>query len=203
MPMIRIIFLISWMLLRSTGRILIWGLIHPVPSMSNSLLLQMLSRMNRPRLMRRISYARHSIYVCCDYRIYPMLVELIEKTGYKIKHCIVWKKNIFGLGKRYRFQHKFIIYACYEKSPFYGGRDQSDIWEISSDKSIDHNTLKPVGLPSIAINNSSIVGNIILDLFLGSGTTLISCEQLQRVCYGVELSVTYCDVIIKRYIQFT
>ena len=161
---------------------------------------------NEYRLFLQKSFAHllgHSIYVCCDYRIYPMLVELIEKTGYKIKHCIVWKKNIFGLGKRYRFQHEFIIYACYEKSPFYGGRDQSDIWEISSDKSIDHNTPKPVGLPSIAINNSSIVGNIILDLFLGSGTTLISCEQLQRVCYGVELSVTYCDVIIKRYIQFT
>ena len=62
--------------------------------------------------------------------------------------------------------------------------------------------MKPVGLMAYSINNSSKSGDIVLDLFLGSGSTLIACEQIDRTCYGMELDPKYCDVIRKRYAKF-
>ncbi len=141
----------------------------------------------------------HSVYVCCDYRIYAGIKERIESTGYETKHCIVWKKNVWGLGKRYRFQHEFIVYACKENAPFYGGHDQSDVWEIAIHKTIEHNTPKPVELPETAIRNSSSLGDIVFDGFLGSGTTLIACEQLGRRCRAIEISPAYVAVTLQRY----
>ena len=146
----------------------------------------------------------HSIYICCDYRIYPGITERIKLAGYKIKHCIIWKKNVWGLGKRYRFQHEFIVYATKtDDASFYGGRDQSDVWEVTNDRQVDHNTPKPVGLPEIAIRNSSQVGQVISDFFLGSGTTLIACERLNRKCRGVEIEPKYVAVTLERWHQMT
>lgn len=78
------------------------------------------------------------------------------------------------------------------------------IWKVDKPlKSPDHPTTKPVAIPTRAIINSSINGNKILDLFLGSGSTLIACEMTGRVCFGLELDPKYCDVIIRRWEQFT
>ena len=146
----------------------------------------------------------HSLYICCDYRIYDIIKRNVLEIKYKLKHCIVWKKNIWGLGKRYRFQHEFIIYATKENnSPFYGDHSQSDVWEIDVDRKTKHKTPKPVELPLKAISNSSIKDDLVLDLFLGSGSTLIAAEKLKRKCYGMELDEKYCDVIIERWEQFT
>ena len=149
-------------------------------------------------------YSADSIYICCDYRIYPLLTDIIKKINYKLKHCIVWKKNVWGLGKRYRFQHEFIIYATKkDNAKFYGDNSQSDVWEINVDRSKEHKTPKPVELVVKAIINSTKSKNIVFDSFLGSGTTLIACEKTNRICYGMELSPKYCDVIIKRWENFT
>ena len=149
-------------------------------------------------------YSADSIYICCDYRIYPLLTDIIKKINYKLKHCIVWKKNVWGLGKRYRFQHEFIIYATKkDNAKFYGDNSQSDVWEINVDRSKEHKTPKPVELVVKAIINSTKIKNIVFDSFLGSGTTLIACEKTNRICYGMELSPKYCDVIIKRWENFT
>lgn len=145
----------------------------------------------------------HSVYICCDYRIYPLLTKLLLKTPYTLKHCIVWKKNIWGLGKRYRFQHEFIIYACIDKAPFCGDRSQSDVWEVDVDREQEHNTPKPVRLCAKAIENSSEENEKILDLFGGSGSTLIACEQTNRKCYMMEIDPYYCQVIIDRWEKFT
>ena len=146
----------------------------------------------------------HSLYVCCDYRIYDIIKRNISLINYNLKHCIVWKKNIWGLGKRYRFQHEFIVYATKENnSPFYGDHSQSDVWEIDMDRKTKHKTPKPVELPLKAIKNSSEKNDLILDSFLGSGSTLIAAEKLNRKCYGMELDEKYCDVIIERWEQFT
>ena len=146
----------------------------------------------------------HSLYICCDYRIYDIIKRNIALINYNLKHCIVWKKNIWGLGKRYRFQHEFIVYATKENnSPFYGDHSQSDVWEIDVDRKTKHKTPKPVELPLKAIKNSSEKNNLILDSFLGSGSTLIAAEKLNRKCYGMELDQKYCDVIIERWEQFT
>ena len=145
----------------------------------------------------------HSVYVCCDYRIYPGIKSAIESKGYKTKHCIVWKKNVWGLGKRYRFQHEFIIYACKGDAPFYGGHDQSNVWEINIKKTTEHNTPKPVELPYIAIRNSSCQDEIIFDGCLGYGTSLIVCESLSRKCRAIEISPAYVAVSIQRWVDAT
>lgn len=145
----------------------------------------------------------HSVYICCDYRIYPLIVSLLESTEFDLKHCIVWKKNVWGLGKRYRFQHEFIVYGCKDKAPFHGDRSQSDVWEVDVDKVTEHNTPKPVSLSRIAIKNSSMPDEIVLDLFAGSGSTLIAADSLGRVSYNIEISPHYCDVIIERYKNLT
>lgn len=142
----------------------------------------------------------HSIYVCCDYRIYPIVVDTLVVNDWEVKHCIVWKKNSFGLGKRYRFQHEFIVYACKGEAPFYGDRSQSDVWEIDKAAADDgiHSTMKPLGVPAKAIANSSDNAAVVLDMFLGSGTTMVAAEQLGRICYGMELEPKYVAVTLER-----
>lgn len=145
----------------------------------------------------------HSTYICCDFRIYPLIVEAIKSCNFHLKHCIVWKKNIWGLGKRYRFQHEFIVYATKEKAEFYGDRSQSDVWEVGVDRTTEHKTPKPTKLPYIAIMNSSERNNLVLDLFGGSGSTLIACEQTGRKCYMMELDPYYISLIIERWENFS
>lgn len=80
--------------------------------------------------------------------------------------------------------------------------NQDDVWEVKKVYNADlHPTMKPIELCARAVKNSSLENDIVLDLFLGSGSTLISCEQLNRICYGMELDEHYCSVIIERYIK--
>ena len=144
-----------------------------------------------------------SLYVCCDFRIYGDLVNLLKAKGYELKHCIVWVKNVFGLGKRYRFKHEFVVYLTKSNPKFVGNNSQADVWNIDVDRNSDHKTPKPVELPLRAIKNTIKAGALCLDGFLGSGTTLIACEKTNRICYGMELDEHYCDVIINRWEQYT
>lgn len=85
-----------------------------------------------------------------------------------------------------------------------GDDEESTIWKFDKPlKNADHPTMKPVGIPSRAIRNSSRSGEVVLDLFLGSGSTLIAAEQTGRICYGLELDPVYCNVILKRWEEFT
>ena len=87
---------------------------------------------------------------------------------------------------------------------WFGATDEKTVWELQHNaKNNLHPTQKPVELPFRAIKNSSKEGDIVLDLFGGSGSTLIACEQLDRICYMMELDPIYCDVIIKRWENFT
>lgn len=100
--------------------------------------------------------------------------------------------------------HKPILYGWKKKGKhnWYTGRKESTIWEFDKPKKNDeHPTMKPVPLLAYPIKNSSMSNSIILDPFGGSGSTLIACEQTDRVCYTIELDEKYCDVIIKRYIE--
>ena len=101
-------------------------------------------------------------------------------------------------------KYESIIYGWNKNHNFYGKKGSFDIWDIDRTKKNKlHPTMKPVELSMNAINNSSINKNIILDLFLGSGSTLIACEKTNRKCYGMELDPHYCDVIVKRWENFT
>jgi len=109
------------------------------------------------------------------------------------RDVIVWVKNNFGMGRGYRGQYELCFYwGDFDKS-------DSDVWQVDKDVSYEHPTQKPVALAERAIKNSSKRDDIVLDLFGGSGSTLIACEQTNRICYMMELDPKYCDVIRKRY----
>ena len=133
-------------------------------------------------------------YIWCNWKFYSVLQ---EKLNYK--NCIVWAKNVFGLGKGYRHQHEFCLFnGSIDESI----KNESDLWNIAKDTNYVHPTQKPVALCSRALTNHKDVINVV-DLFGGSGSTLIACEQLNRKCYMMELDPKYVDVIIKRWENLT
>lgn len=117
---------------------------------------------------------------------------------------MIWVKNqqAFSFGRLdYEYKHEPILYTWNKKHKFYGkGEFKSSIWPIDRPRKNDlHPTMKPVRLIVNAINNSSLENMFICDCFLGSGSTLIACEQTQRQCFGMEIEPAYIDVIIQRY----
>ena len=118
----------------------------------------------------------------------------------KPKACIVWAKNVFGLGKGYRHQHEFILFDGLIDPEI---KNESDLWQIAKDKNYQHPTQKPVELSERAIKNSSRPQNTILDYFGGSGSTLIACEKTQRKARLMELDPKYVDVIVTRWQDYT
>ena len=133
-------------------------------------------------------------YVWCNWKFYATL-----QTKLDFKSCIVWAKNVFGLGKGYRHQHEFCLFNGEIDDSI---KNESDLWEIAKDTNYVHPTQKPVALIGRALKNHKGVKTV-LDLFGGSGSSLVGCEQLDRTCYMMELDPKYCDVIIKRYENLT
>ena len=130
---------------------------------------------------------------------------MFEGTNIAINQQIVWKKPMLLGRGNYQWAHEPCIYAKKGSAYFTGDRTKTTIWDFGGyDKSKNvHPTQKPLFLPTEAINNSSKKGDIVLDLFGGSGSTLIAAEQLSRSAYVMELDEKYCDVIIKRYEEYT
>ena len=126
-------------------------------------------------------------------------------AGFYLSGTCIWKKQSLVLGRSpYQWQHEPILFGWKKtgKHSWYSDRKQSTIWEYDKPKkNTDHPTMKPVPLIAYPVLNSSMTGCIVLDPFGGSGSTLIACEQTDRVCYTVELDEKYCDVIVKRYIE--
>lgn len=135
--------------------------------------------------------------------------ELFKLPSLNMKLFGFWDKKVFGLNgfKGYRPQYEMIYFCCKEDFIWYGDKSQSNIWyisrEIKREEQGNHPTPKPIELIAKALNNSSKKEDIILDVFGGSGSTLIACEQLNRKCYMMELDEHYCDVIINRWESFT
>jgi len=130
-------------------------------------------------------------------------------AGYVIRSEIIWNKNNAqwgALSAQYKQKHE-PAYYCYKKNKtinWYGGKSENTVWDCDrANKNEFHPTQKPVALAERAIKNSSKRTDIILDLFGGSGSTLIACEQLDRHCYMMEIDPYYCDVIIKRWENLT
>ena len=147
------------------------------------------------------------VYVChADLGGHIFRAEFLA-AGWHLAQCIVWAKDSFVLGRQdYHWRHEPILYGWKQGAAHYwiGDRDQDTVWEIPRPKrSAEHPTMKPVELVSRALHNSGRRGEVVLDPFLGSGTTLVAAEQLDRVCYGLELDPRYCDVIVKRWEQLT
>lgn len=141
-------------------------------------------------------------YICFNDRAIPILMSALPQ--YEVNKIIVWVKNnsSFQISAHYKQKHEVIVYLKRkkEKLNWYGGSTEVTTWEIDRASANEyHSTEKPVSLCARAIKNSSRKDETVLDLFGGSGSTLIACEQLDRTCYMMELDERYVDVIRKRY----
>lgn len=129
-----------------------------------------------------------------------------KNAGFKLAECLIWVKNSLVLGRQdYHWRHEPILYGWKEGAGHYfvDDRTQDTIWEYNKPKANNlHPTMKPLELVGKAIKNSSKRNESVLDLFGGSGSTLIACEQIQRNAFLMELDERYVDVIVKRYLRF-
>ncbi len=147
-----------------------------------------------------------ALYICMSTKEWPLVSRVLEEAGGHWSDTIVWCKDRFVLGRAdYQRQYEPIWYGWREgaKRHWCGDRDQGDIWTITrpGDSPL-HPTMKPLELIERAIENSSKPGDIVLDLFLGSGSALIAAERTSRVCYGLELDPHYASVAVARWQSF-
>ena len=126
-------------------------------------------------------------------------------ADFHLSGVCIWEKNSFVMGRSpYQWGHEPILYGWLKtgKHKWYAGRAESTIWRYDKPKkNADHPTMKPIPLLCYPIKNSSSVNSIVLDTFGGSGSTLIACQQMDRICYTMELDPKYASVIIRRYIE--
>jgi DNA modification methylase len=133
-------------------------------------------------------------YWWIGFKGYSLMEKCFIDNDIKIDNCIVWNKPSIGLGKTgYRYKHELCLFKGEIKD-----KSLSDVWDFGRDREGLHPTMKPIELISYAMNNSSKVDDLILDLFLGSGSTMVASNQVKRKCYGMELDPKYCQVIVDR-----
>ena len=163
---------------------------------------------------------RHGAFVCCDWRTYPLFYEIINEYM-SVRNLIVWDTEMLKMGLYFRSMHELIIYITNDNKDdkaigafaeqkgklIQVRKDISNVWRIPDNNFSSSNKLhsseKPIELCLKAIDSFIEPMEIILDLFGGSGSTLIACEQLKRTCYMMELDEKYIDVIINRLETFT
>jgi len=187
-------------------------------------LLDMFSSMNK--------FVDGSLYICHSCKEMHNFHKAFTDAGFHWSTYIIWAKDRFVPGRSdYHHQHEPILFGFseslahsldnsfidesteYENLPilygwnkhkWYGGRKQGDVWLIKRpNKNVEHPTMKPVMLCAKAIINSCPKNGLVLDPFLGSGSTLIAAEKTGRTCYGMELDPHYVDVIIKRWEDYS
>lgn len=154
------------------------------------------------------------VYVCCDWRSYPSWWEVAKGTGIFPKNMIVWDKGGSGLGANYANTHELLFFAWLVplrrnmSQKLTGGRqvNDSNIWRVNRVPAAskraggrEHNAQKPVALVRRALENSTEAGDLVLDMFMGSGTTIIAAQESGRRCYGFEIDARYCDVSVLRW----
>lgn len=156
------------------------------------------------------------------YRLFPGDVAYVWHAGrfagdiaanlgaaeFDVRAQIIWRKQRFAISRgHYHWQHEPCWYAVREgrASKWCGDRSQSTVWDISNriEDHTEHSTQKPVECMARPIRNHGGKGDDVYDPFLGSGTTLVACEQLGRRCFGLELDPRYCDVIVGRWERAT
>jgi DNA modification methylase len=148
-----------------------------------------------------------SLYVCHSSSWQREFQDALEAASFEIRCQIIWAKNIFAWGfGRYKFQHEpmFYCHVAGQKDPWYGDKSQSTLWEEKKPAANRlHPTMKPVELIERALVNSSKAGDLVLDLFGGSGSTLIGCERRGRRARLMEIDPKYADVIVLRYQEYS
>ncbi len=131
----------------------------------------------------------------------------MRDAGWLVKQCLIWKKSSLVMGRQdYQWIHEPILYGWKPGAghSWYSDRKQTTVLEFQKpSRSAMHPTMKPVELVSYCLENSCSPAGRVLDLFGGSGTTMIACEKSARSCYTAELDPGYCDVIVKRWEIYT
>ena len=137
------------------------------------------------------------LYWWIGFKGYSLMEKCFIDNGIKIDNCIVWNKPSIGLGKTgYRYKHELCVFKGEIKD-----KSLSDVWDFGRDREGLHPTMKPIELISYAMNNSSKVDDLVLDLFIGSGSTMVASHKFKRKCYGMELDPKYCQVIVDRMLK--
>ena len=136
-----------------------------------------------------------------------MMMMMMMESGWQVKHELIWVKQSLVLGRQdYNYQHEPILYGWGDKHKFYGKGQYAttSVWNFDRPtQSKEHPTMKPLELLGEILLNATVENDVVLDLFGGSGSTLIACEQLNRNCYMMELDPYYCQVIINRWEEYT
>lgn len=128
-------------------------------------------------------------------------------NNWKVRQCIIWNKNTMVMGRQdYQWKHEPCLYGWKDGASHLWASDRKQTTVIDFNKpqrNGEHPTMKPIGLFDYQIKNNTKPGDVVLDLFMGSGTTIMACEQNGRIAYGMELDPKYVDVIINRWETFT
>ena len=148
-----------------------------------------------------------AIYVWQGHRQFPPMYQILLELSFHVSCVLCWMKQSAAITYGdYSFQTEQCLYGWLQGAAHYwaGPPLESNLWQVNRDptKSYSHPTQKPIALAQRAICNSSQRGEVVLDVFLGSGSTLIAAESLERRCFGMEIDPRYCDVIVRRYIAF-
>jgi len=154
-----------------------------------------------------LSYVNGALYICMSTREWPLVTRVLEELGGHWSDTIIWAKDRFVLGRAdYQRQYEPLWFGWREGAAHHwcGDRTQGDVWTIPRPAESElHPTMKPLALVERAIENSSRAGDRVLDLFLGSGTSVIAAERTGRICYGMELDAHYGRIAIARWEAFT
>lgn len=143
---------------------------------------------------------KNSAYLFNSDKMIFALREGFLQAGFKFSQLLIWVKSHAVIGRlNYLPQHELILFGWFGTHEFRKSQDKSVLFFPKPSKSKLHPTMKPIGLLRNLVLNSSNISDIVYDGFLGSGSTLIACEQVKRRCFGVELDPDYCNTIIDRY----
>lgn len=160
-------------------------------------------------ILAMIKPVNGTIYVCTSHMLAPSIWAFMSQSKATHSSYVVWCKPnpMPSLAKRHpTWATELICYATYGQHAFNFPQDGHSLswWEINKNAKNDlHPTQKPVAVPARAIGLSSKTGDLVVDLFLGSGTTIVACEQLGRSCFGMEINPAYCDLICTRFERLT
>lgn len=157
--------------------------------------------------------------LCMDWRHLPELLSAVETNDLTLLNLCVWNKNNGGMGSLYRSKHELVLIAKKGKAPHTNnvelgkhGRYRTNVWDYAGVNSFgrsrmtdlaDHPTVKPVALVADAVRDVTRPGEIVLDAFMGSGTTILAAERTKRIAYGIEIEPGYIDVAIRRWTAMT
>lgn len=142
------------------------------------------------------------VYIFTDWRMWVYLFDIVEGAGYGVKSMIVWNKKTPGMGMGWRAQHELIVFAHKAKPRWDNHKGYGNVLDVTRQQNALHPTQKPVELLAKILDNTAWARGV-FDPFLGSGTTLIACEQAGQTCYGIELEARHVDTIVRRYIATT